>query len=111
MQRGDLVEVRAARSYLGAGTAGEDARRTAAGTAALPLLFRARLWGDQAGHAVVADKLAVVFAAVFDKAVGHVENADLLVGEGIDHQVVHSLIAFGFDGGAAVGEGFLYEGY
>jgi len=32
--------------------------------------FRARFWRDQAGQAVVAHQLTVVFAAVFDETVG-----------------------------------------
>ena len=33
-------------------------------------LFRARFGRDQAGEAVIDDELSVVFAAVFDEAVG-----------------------------------------
>lgn len=36
------------------------------------LFFRSRLWGDEAGNAVVDDKLAVVFAGMLDETVGHV---------------------------------------
>ena len=66
--------------------------------------------GTRSGEAVVDDELAVVFAGMLDEAVGQVVNARLLVGEGIDEQVGHSFIAFGLDGGGAVGEGFLHKG-
>ncbi len=51
-----------------------------------------------------------MFAGVLDEAVGEVGDADLLVGEGIDDEIGHSFIAFGFDGGGAVGEGLFHEG-
>ena len=36
------------------------------------LFLRSRLWGDEAGDAIVDDKLAVVFARMLDETVGHV---------------------------------------
>jgi hypothetical protein len=36
------------------------------------LFFRSRLWGDEAGKAIVDDKLAVVFAGMLDETIGHV---------------------------------------
>src|SRR5712692_295946 len=47
---------------------------------------------------------------MLDKAVGHVGDADLLVSEGVNQQVGHSFVAFGFDGSGAVSEGLLHEG-
>jgi hypothetical protein len=47
---------------------------------------------------------------MLDEAVGEIGDADLLVGEGVDDEVGHSFIAFGFNGGGAVGEGFFHEG-
>src|SRR4029077_13040910 len=47
---------------------------------------------------------------VFDKAVGEIVDARLLMGEGIDHQIVHSLVTFGLYCSGAIGEGFLDEG-
>ena len=102
--------------------AGSSARRTAAAQDDRPfscrglfvatngLFFGARLWGNESGDAVVDDELAVVFAGMFDETVGHVEDAHFLVGEGIHYQVGHSFIAFGLNGGGAVGEGLFYEG-
>ncbi len=52
-----------------------------------------------------------MFAVVLDEAVGPVVDAGLLVGEGIDDQVVHSFIAFGFDRRGALGEGFFHVGH
>src|SRR5271165_7475649 len=47
---------------------------------------------------------------MLDQAVGHVGDANLLLGEGIDDQIGHALIAFGLDYGGAVGERFLHVG-
>src|SRR5579872_95584 len=52
-----------------------------------------------------------MFSRVFDEGVGPVRDADLLVSEGVDDQVVHTFIAFGFDGGSPIGEGFLDVSY
>src|SRR5271163_2351206 len=74
------------------------------------LLLWPRLWGDESRQTVIDDELAVVFARVFDEAIGEIGDADLLVGEGVDDEVGHSFIAFGFDGGGAVGESLFHEG-
>src|ERR1700733_10426897 len=67
------------------------------------LFLGARLGRDEAGDAVVDDELAIVLAGMLDEGVGRVIDAVLLVLEGIDDHVGHSLIAFCFDGGRAVG--------
>ena len=74
------------------------------------LLFGAGLGWHKACEAVVDDQLAVVFAIVFDEAVGGVDDPELLVRKRIDEGIVQAFVSFGLDGGGAVGEGFLNEG-
>ena len=54
--------------------------------------------------------MSVVLAAVLDETVGVIKHPDLLVGEGVNEGVVEALLAFGFDGGSAVGIRLLHEG-
>src|SRR5277367_116022 len=65
-------------------------------------LFFAGFGGNQAVDAVIDDELAVVFAGVFDEAVGEVGDVHLLFGVRLGEDFAHALVAFGFDDGGAV---------
>src|SRR5205085_4298244 len=73
------------------------------------LLLWTGFWGDQSGHAVIADELAIVFATMLNEAIGHVANPELLMREGVNDEIGHTLVAFGLDRGGAIGKGFLHE--
>ena len=47
---------------------------------------------------------------MLDESVGRVGDPELLMREGIDDEIGHAFVAFGFDCGGAVGKGFFHEG-
>src|SRR5271170_3721767 len=73
-------------------------------------LFFAGFGGHQAVDAVIDDELAVVFAGVFDEAVGEVGDVHLLFGVGLGEDFTHALVAFRFDDGGAVFHAPFHEG-
>src|ERR1051325_8246200 len=73
------------------------------------LLLRTRLWWNQSCQAVIHDQLAVMLAAVLDEAVGVVDDPDFLMRKGIIDRAGKSLLAFGLDGGGAIGKRLLHE--
>src|SRR5271154_2659217 len=76
----------------------------------IKLLLWPRLRRNHAVGAIVDDQLAVVFAGVFDEAVGEVVQAEER-GRANGHLFFQSFVALGFDDVRAVGNAFLDESH